>query len=104
MKGEDATAEMASRQPPRIDIAKLDPAAVAALLGAARKLHQAGRLAEAETWYRRFLGVRPDDADALNAFGALAQQTGRHDLAVALFGRAAEAYVKHGRLEEALAS
>jgi len=104
MNGEDATAEAASRQPPRIDIARLDPEAVAALLGAARKLHQAGRLAEAETWYRRFLGVRPDDADALDSFGALAQQTGRHDLAAALFGRAAEACVKHGRLEEALAS
>ena len=52
------------------------------------KLHQAGRLAEAEAYYRRVLADQPKHADALNLLGAVAHQTGRHELAIELIGQA----------------
>jgi protein O-GlcNAc transferase len=85
-----AASQAPSKHPQGIEIATLGPEGIAALLGAALKLHQAGRLTEAEIWYRRFLTTRPDHADALNSLGVLAQQTGRHQLAVGLFRRAIE--------------
>src|SRR6266478_3857702 len=92
MKGKERAAGSAPGQAPGhargIDITTLGPEGTAALLGAARKLHQAGRLAEAEVWYRRFLTVQPNHADALNALGVLAHQTGREPLAIDLFRRA----------------
>ena len=69
-------------------------AATAATLGAAELLraglehHQAGRLAEAETYYRRVLAADPRHADALYLLGVVAQQVGRADLAVDLIGQA----------------
>ena len=62
--------------------------AIDELFAAAIKLHQAGRLAEAEDLYRRLLALQPDHADALNLLGVLANQTERYDLAVELIGRA----------------
>jgi protein O-GlcNAc transferase len=44
--------------------------------------HQAGRLADAETLYRRILTLQPNHADALHLLGVIALQAGRHDLAV----------------------
>jgi protein O-GlcNAc transferase len=50
--------------------------------------HQAGRLAEAESCYRRLLAAQPNHADALNMLGVLAHQMGRPDLAVVLIRQA----------------
>jgi tetratricopeptide (TPR) repeat protein len=57
-------------------------------LATARKLHQAGRLADAEGCYRQLLAARPDHAEALNLLGLVAHQTGRHDFAVAAIRQA----------------
>jgi tetratricopeptide (TPR) repeat protein len=57
-------------------------------LATARKLHQAGRLADAEVCYRQLLAARPNHAETLNLLGVVAHQTGRHDLAVATIRQA----------------
>jgi tetratricopeptide (TPR) repeat protein len=61
---------------------------IADLFAAAVKLHQAGRLDEAEARYRRVLQAEPDHADALNLLGVLCNRMERHDSAVALIRRA----------------
>jgi Flp pilus assembly protein TadD len=63
---------------------------VAGLLVAGLTHHQAGRLSEAEIHYRRLLDVVPDHADVLHLYGGLAYQTGRHQAAIELIGRAIE--------------
>ena len=63
---------------------------VAELLAAGMAHHQAGRLAEAEAHYRRVLGIVPDHADVLHLLGGIAYQTGRHEAAIELIGRAIE--------------
>jgi predicted O-linked N-acetylglucosamine transferase (SPINDLY family) len=123
---------LTNRQPPLItsdtDPAEEDPIAqtgpagirpgIAELLAAGLAYHQAGRLAEAEAHYRRILDAVPDHADALHLLGGLAYQTGRHEAAIALIGRAIERnasdpsyHCTHGlvlhslnRLDEAIAS
>jgi protein O-GlcNAc transferase len=50
--------------------------------------HQARKLVEAESLYRRILIQQPDHADALHLSGVIAHQTGRNQLAVDLIGRA----------------
>src|SRR5882724_6925914 len=94
------------------------PDRTADLLTAGLNLHLAGRLPEAEVWYRRVLGAQPDHADALNLLGVVADQTGRHDLAVELIGKAIEqnrenpsyffnlgnVYNGRGKYEEAVAA
>ena len=78
--------------------------------------HQAGRLAEAEALYRQILAVAPLHADSLHFLGVIADQMGRHDLAVELIRKAitnntqnpdahcnlAGVYRKMGMLNEAL--
>jgi protein O-GlcNAc transferase len=54
----------------------------------ALKHHQASRMAEAESGYRRILAASPDHPDALHLLGVLEQQRGKLDEAVALFERA----------------
>jgi tetratricopeptide (TPR) repeat protein len=49
--------------------------------------HQAGRLVEAERVYRQILRERPDDAEALHAFGVLEGQQGKTDEAIELIRR-----------------
>jgi tetratricopeptide (TPR) repeat protein len=44
--------------------------------------HQAGKLAEAETLYRRVLQAEPRNSEALHLLGLVAHQVGRNDLAV----------------------
>jgi protein O-GlcNAc transferase len=46
--------------------------------------HQAGRLADAEAYYRRILAAQPNHAGALHLLGLIAHQVGRHELAVDL--------------------
>jgi tetratricopeptide (TPR) repeat protein len=61
-----------------------------ALFKSAMRHHKAGRLAEAETLYRRVLSADPRHADSLHHLGVIAHQVGRHDLAVSLIDRAIE--------------
>jgi tetratricopeptide (TPR) repeat protein len=57
-------------------------------LATAIRLHQEGRLDEAEALYRQLLGDNPDHAEALHLLGVLADQRGRTAQAVELIGRA----------------
>ena len=52
------------------------------------RLHQSGRLGEAETLYRQILQADPGHSDALHFLGVLAHQAGRHEAAVELIGKA----------------
>jgi predicted O-linked N-acetylglucosamine transferase (SPINDLY family) len=56
-------------------------------LAQAFKLHQAGRLAEAETLYRQVLAEEPQHPEALHLLGLVAHKTGRIDLAADLIRR-----------------
>jgi tetratricopeptide (TPR) repeat protein len=75
-------------------------------LDLAQTLHLRGRLAEAETQYRKVLQWQPDAVEALRGLGALAYQRGRVDEAVALFARGVairpEAADFHANLAEAM--
>jgi tetratricopeptide (TPR) repeat protein len=44
--------------------------------------HRAGRLKDAEALYRQILSVQPNHAGSHHLLGVIAQQAGRHDLAV----------------------
>ena len=93
------------------------PRTAAGLLAATQAAHQAGRLDEAESGYRRLLETDPDHADALHLLGVVRHQRGDEGAAVALIGRAialgndnhkshynrATALQALGRLDEALA-
>jgi len=68
--------------------ARAVPSAVTELLAAARKLHQAGRLADAEACYRKILAAQPEHADTLNLLGLTAFQAGQLDVALDAFRRA----------------
>ncbi|MGH7032163.1 MAG: tetratricopeptide repeat protein [Stellaceae bacterium] len=61
---------------------------VQAIFGEALRLHQSGRLAEAEQLYRQALARDPRHADSLHLLGVLAYQAGRHADAVELIGQA----------------
>ncbi|HYD30251.1 MAG TPA: tetratricopeptide repeat protein [Azospirillaceae bacterium] len=50
--------------------------------------HRAGRLAEAEGIYCRILAVRPDMPQVWHLLGVMAQQVGRHDVAVTCLDKA----------------
>jgi len=50
--------------------------------------HRSGRLGEAEKLYRQILAAEPNHSDALHHLGLIAQQVGRHDLALELVRRA----------------
>ena len=58
------------------------------MLRQATALHQAGRLAEAQSLYRQILTADPNQPDALHLLGVLAHQTGQHAPAEALIRRA----------------
>jgi tetratricopeptide (TPR) repeat protein len=63
---------------------------IAALFVEGFKLHQMGRLADAETIYRQILAVRPDHFDCLHLSGVIFHQRGDHAAAVRLIDRALE--------------
>ncbi len=52
------------------------------------RLHQSGRLDEAEAAYRQVLEAEPRHADSLHLLGVAATQRGRHAEAIELIGRA----------------
>ena len=64
------------------------PLALAAAFSEAVRLHQAGRLAEAEAHYRHVLDRHPQHADSRHLMGVLAHQVGRNDVAEQLIGEA----------------
>jgi tetratricopeptide (TPR) repeat protein len=80
------------------------------------RLHQAGKLAEAEATYRQILAKTPHHADALHLLGVLAGQAEQFDAAIDLISRAiarnpnfasyhcnlGEMYRKTGRLDLAI--
>ena len=51
-------------------------------------LHQAGRLQQAETLYRRILTTQPDNPQALHYLGILAHQLGKNEIAAELINKA----------------
>jgi protein O-GlcNAc transferase len=58
------------------------------LLAAAARYHRGGRLADAQQIYGQILQSDPHHADALHLLGVLALQSGRHDTAATLIGKA----------------
>ena len=95
------------------------PAAAAAqLFQLAFQHHQAGNLGEARALYRQVLEAQPKHLDALHLSGVIAYQSGQHDSAVELIGKAIRinpavagfhsnlgaALKELGKLEPALAS
>ncbi|MBL8807830.1 MAG: tetratricopeptide repeat protein [Rhodospirillales bacterium] len=111
-RAQDKVARDTSEAPPA------DAASLQTLFNEARQLHVAGRLAEAESLYRRILATDANHADALHLLGVAAYQAGRADVGADLIGRAigidgnVAAYHSNrgnvlkalGRLDDALAS
>jgi tetratricopeptide (TPR) repeat protein len=60
----------------------------AAIFADGLRHHQAGRLQDAERFYRQALAVDVRHADSLHLLGVVAHQTGRHAVAVELIGQA----------------
>ena len=58
------------------------------LFSQALKLHEAGRLDEAEQVYRQILETAPQNPDVINLLGLIAQSKGLHEEAAALFTQA----------------
>jgi Flp pilus assembly protein TadD len=58
------------------------------LFVSAVRLHQSGRLEEAERLYRQVLATESRHADSLHLLGVIATQRGDHDSAIALIGEA----------------
>ena len=63
-------------------------ATVEDMLAQALGHHRAGRLNEADLFYRQILTDWPNNPDALHRFGVLAAQLGHHDPAANLIGKA----------------
>lgn len=82
--------------------AAADPDFVRQQFLAAHRLHQQGRLGEAETAYRAVLARTPDHAEALRLLGVLRYQAGDLDGAIGLFRHAVDAGSTDGRAQEAL--
>src|SRR5262245_58831743 len=66
------------------------------MLSQALQHHRAGRLGEADLFYRQILSDWPDHAEALHLFGVLAAQVGQHDAAAQLIARAIELQPQQG--------
>ncbi|MHA1598042.1 MAG: O-linked N-acetylglucosamine transferase, SPINDLY family protein [Alphaproteobacteria bacterium] len=80
--------------------------------------HTAGRLAEAHDLYQEILGSVPEHPDALHLLGVIASQSGDHEAAITLIGRAVghkpdfaaahnnlgAAFQDLGRIDDAIAS
>ena len=66
------------------------PKAMAASLDGAIKLHQNGRVDEAEAAYLQILAAESNHPAVLHLLGVIRQQQGRHEDALQLIGRAIE--------------
>jgi predicted O-linked N-acetylglucosamine transferase (SPINDLY family) len=60
----------------------------AGLFAEAQACHRSGRLADAQTWYKKVLKKRPNHFGALHLLGLCEYQTGNHDAAARLVKRA----------------
>jgi predicted O-linked N-acetylglucosamine transferase (SPINDLY family) len=60
----------------------------AGLFAEAQAYHRSGRLADAQTWYKRVLKKRPNHFGALHLLGLCEYQAGNHDAAARLVKRA----------------
>ena len=65
-----------------------EPPTIPALLQAGLSHHQAGRLAQAESFYRQILQREPQHADALHLLGVIAYQVQQYDAAAQLIEQA----------------
>ncbi len=72
------------------------PLALVAAFGEAVRLHQAGRLGEAEAHYRHVLAGHPQHADSRHLLGVLAHQVGQSAVAEQLIGEAIALEPKQG--------
>jgi len=100
-----------------IDLRQQASPEIQQLFAAALRLHQSGRLNEAQQLYRQVLQVESSHTDALHSLGVLSHQIGHHDVAVDLIGKAiaqngqvpafhnnlGNAFKAQGKLEEAAA-
>ena len=86
---------MPQLKPPRPtpDVARLQ-----AELEAAVKLHQAGKLDEAEVAYVRILERAPSQPDALNLLGVIQSERNRNERAIEMLSRAARFRPKDGNI------
>src|SRR5882672_6232236 len=66
------------------------------MLAQALQHHRAGRLAEADLFYRQILHDWPTSAEALHLFGVLLAQLKQHEAAAQLIGRAIELKPRQG--------
>ncbi len=57
------------------------------IISTAKESHRVGRLAEAETLYRKAMQLDPENSDTLHHFGALAHEVGSPQAAVELINR-----------------
>jgi protein O-GlcNAc transferase len=58
------------------------------LVDSGRRLHQEGKLREAEPIYRQVLAAQPDHADTWQLLGMLSHATGKHEAAIEAISRA----------------
>jgi tetratricopeptide (TPR) repeat protein len=87
---------MALRPPPQArDARAAELAALQVQLDAAIRLHQAGKLDEAERAYAKILDRAPSHPDALNLMGVVQSERGRNEMAVELLSRAARLVPKN---------
>ena len=81
-------------------------ATISEALAIAVQHHMAGRLRAAEVIYRQILQAEPNQADALHLLGVIADQMGKHGIAVEMIGRAialnGTAFAFHNSLGNAL--
>jgi tetratricopeptide (TPR) repeat protein len=87
--------ELSSTQAQKDPAGSAPPPGTADLLARGRKLHEAGRLADAEIFYRDALAAQPSNANVLNLLGIVA-----HQMASAKLVAAPE---QRGKLDEAIA-
>jgi tetratricopeptide (TPR) repeat protein len=83
----------AARPPTPVDVARLQGE-----LDRAVKLHQEGKVDEAEELYMRILDVAPGQPDALNLLGVIQSEKNKNDRALELLSRAARLRPKDGNI------
>ncbi len=77
-----------SQVTPKNKVTVVNRAAVAAAIAEGLAHDRAGRLPDAEVAYRRVLAADPEHPGALHLLGVVADQVGKHEVAVELIRRA----------------